>query len=171
MTTQQHHHHRGGNNNSNTRRQQTIDNNDVESALRDKIMKDLSLRVNSIPKEEERKLMERYILQTLTETTLLRLGGGNKAIFELNKGLIHVLELIKKAPGGMISTRELLRTINSTTMHKYLKEAELSGFIKREMVKVPEGKKGGTMIVNSLTEEGRVLLDLADEYFGSRRNP
>ena len=131
-------------------------------------MKDLSLRVNSIPKEEERKLMERYILQTLTETTLLRLGGGNKAIFELNKGLIHVLELIKKAPGGMISTRELLRTINSTTMHKYLKEAELSGFIKRELTKPPEGKKGGTMVVNSLTEEGRVLLELANEYFNGQ---
>jgi hypothetical protein len=30
---------------------------------------------------------------------------------------------------------------------------------------MPEGKKGGVMVVNSLTEDGRVLLELSDQYF------
>lgn len=139
--------------------------------LRD-FRKDTSLSAIPIREEKKRRLaeMKALVIQTLTQTTLERLGGRRKAIFQLNKGLIHVLELIDQAPEGKISTRELLRTINSTTMHKYLKEAELSGFVKREMVKAPEGKKGGTMVVNSLTEEGRVLLELADEHFGQRHH-
>ena len=135
----------------------------------ERLLRDLSLSTKAIREEKKRKRVEMkmQVLQTLTEATLLRLGG-QKAIFQMNKGLIHVLELIEKAPGGRISTRELLRTINSTAMHKYLKEAELSGFIKRELEQMPPGQKGGRMMVNSLTEEGRVLLEMAGEYSSAK---
>src|SRR5215216_6827999 len=82
--------------------------------------KDVSLSTNAIREERKRKIVEMkmQVMQTLTEATLLRLGGEHKAIFQLNKGLIHVLKLVSQAPGGKISTRELLRSINSTSMHK-----------------------------------------------------
>jgi hypothetical protein len=75
-------------------------------------------------KGEREFKMKTQVIQTLTEATLQRLGGSAKAILEMNKGLLHVLHLIDVAPEGKISTRELLRSINSTSMHKYLKEAE-----------------------------------------------
>jgi hypothetical protein len=105
----------------------------------------------------------------LTEATLERLGGSAKAIFQMNKGLIHVLNLINQAPEGKMSTRELLRSINSTSMHKHLTEAEELGFIKRYTERMPKGQKGGVMVVNSLTEEVRVLLKLHVELASSSR--
>ena len=90
--------------------------------------------------EDEFKMKSRAI-QTLTEATLQRLGGSAKAILEMNKGLIHVLNLINQTPEGKMSTRELLRSINSTSMHKYLKEAEELGFIKRYTERMPKGQK------------------------------
>jgi len=134
--------------------------------------KDMSLSTNAIREERKRKIVEMkmQVMQTLTEATLLRLGGEHKAIFQLNKGLIHVLKLVSQAPGGKISTRELLRSIKSTSMHKHLKESELLGFIKRETERMPKGQKGGTMVVNSLTEEGRILLKMANEFDNDNDN-
>jgi len=91
--------------------------------------------------------MKTQVIQTLREATLQRLGGSAKAIFQMNKGLIHVLNLINQAPEGKISTRELLRSINSTSMHKYLKEAEELGFLKRYTQRMPQGQKGGVMVI------------------------
>jgi hypothetical protein len=129
-------------------------------------LKDLSLSTNAIREERKRKIaeMRSQVMQTLTDATFLKLGGQDKAVLDMNKGLIHILELINKAPEGKMSTRELLRTINSTAMHKLLKEAELYGFVKRELEQMPQGQRGGRMMVNSLTEEGRVLLVLAKEF-------
>jgi DNA-binding HxlR family transcriptional regulator len=137
-------------------------------------MKDKSLIVKTIRIGSKRIVvgehefnMKSQVIQTLREATLDRLGGSARAIFDMNKGLIHVLNLINQAPEGKISTRELLRSINSTSMHKYLKEAEELGFLKRYTERMPPGQKGGVMVMNSLTEEGRVLLKLHDELTSS----
>jgi hypothetical protein len=131
--------------------------------------KDMYLSTNPIGAERKRKLkeMQYRVIQTLLEATVNKRDGGlHRMVFQMNKGLFHILEIIDKAPNGKISTRDLLRTINSYNMHKLLKEAERLGFVKRETERMPEGKKGGVMVVNSLTEDGRVLLELSDQYFG-----
>ena len=132
--------------------------------------KDISFVVTN-PRGGERKRnlgeMQYRVIQTLLEATVNRKDGGlHRLVFQMNKGLFHILEIIDKAPNGKISTRDLLRTINSYNMHKLLKEAERLGFVRRETERMPEGKKGGVMVVNSLTEDGRVLLELSDQYFG-----
>ena len=103
-------------------------------------------------------------VQLLVDSTLERLSTSYETILHMNRGLIHVLDIINKAPEGKISTRELLRSMNSMNMHKYLKEAERLGYVDRRTEKMPAGQKGGNMIVNSLTERGHMLLALADEY-------
>jgi hypothetical protein len=131
--------------------------------------KDMYLSTSPIGTERKRKLkeMQYRVIQSLLEATVNKRDGGlHRMVFQMNKGLFHILEIIDKAPNGKISTRDLLRTINSYNMHKLLKEAERLGFVKRETERMPEGKKGGVMVVNSLTEDGRVLLELSDQYFG-----
>jgi hypothetical protein len=130
--------------------------------------KDTSSSTNSLGGERKKKSREvQYrVIQTLLEATVnKKVGGLHRLVFQMNKGLFHILEIIDKAPNGKISTRDLLRTINSYNMHKLLKEAERLGFVKRETERMPEGKKGGVMVVNSLTEDGRVLLGLSGQYF------
>lgn len=130
--------------------------------------KDVSFSTNPLGSEKKKKLkeMQYRVIQTLLEATVSKKDGGlHRMIFQMNKGLFHILEIIDKAPNGKISTRDLLRTINSYNMHKLLKEAERLGFVKRETERMPEGRKGGVMVVNSLTEDGRILLGLSDQYF------
>jgi hypothetical protein len=133
--------------------------------------KDMSLTTNPIGGERKKRLREiQYrVIQTLLEATVNKKDGGlHRIVFQMNKGLFHILEIIDKSPNGKISTRDLLRTINSYNMHKLLKEAERLGFVKRETERMPEGKKGGIMVVNSLTEDGRVLLGLSNQFFERR---
>jgi len=140
--------------------------NDMINEMKDMSVIERPIRPDvkeKLSEEDNRLKMKLQVIETLTEATFERLGGSARAIFDMNKGLIHVLNLINQAPEGKISTRELLRIINSTSMHKYLKEAEELGFIKRYTERMPQGQKGGVMIMNSLTEEGRVLLKLHDE--------
>jgi hypothetical protein len=130
---------------------------------------------NAIGDEEEDKPytvnkeaeMRYHVLQTLFEASVRRkTSNARSALYNMNRGLIHMLEIIEKAPNGKITTRELLKTIKSYNMHKLLKEAQILGFVKRTPEKTPKGMKGGTRIVNSLTEEGRFLLqELADEKY------
>ena len=130
--------------------------------------KNTSSSTNPLGSEKKKKLrkVQYRVIQTLLEATVNKKDGGlHRLVFQMNKGLFHILEIIDKAPNGKISTRDLLRTINSYNMHKLLKEAERLGFVKRETERMPEGKKGGVMVVNSLTEDGRVLLGLSDQYF------
>jgi hypothetical protein len=130
--------------------------------------KDMSLGINPIHSGRKKRLreMQHRVIQILLEATVNKKDGGlHRMVFQMNRGLFHILEIIDKAPNGKISTRDLLRTINSYNMHKLLKEAERLGFVKRETERMPEGKKGGVMVVNSLTEDGRVLLGLSDQYF------
>lgn len=130
--------------------------------------KDMSLGINPIHSGRKKRLreMQYRVIQTLLEATVNKKDGGlHRMVFQMNRGLFHVLQIIDKAPNGKISTRDLLRTINSYNMHKLLKEAEKLGFVKRETERMPEGKKGGVMVVNSLTEDGRVLLGVSDQYF------
>jgi hypothetical protein len=138
------------------------------------MLKDMSLSTKTIHTDDKRIVvvgvkgkrelkMKTQVMQLLTEATLQRLGGSTKAILEMNKGLLHVLHLIDVAPEGKISTRKLLGSINSTSMHKYLKEAEELGFIQRYTERMPQGQKGGIMVMNALTEKGRCLLQLHDE--------
>lgn len=130
--------------------------------------KDMSLGINPIHSGRKKRLreMQYRVIQILLEATVNKKDGGlHRMVFRMNRGLFHILEIIDKAPNGKISTRDLLRTINSYNMHKLLKEAERLGFVKRETERLPEGKKGGVMVVNSLTEDGRVLLGLSDQYF------
>lgn len=155
------------------RKKEEEEKDEIAAAVMERLegmRKDVSLISKAIRQERKRKLVEMkmQVMDTLTEATFLKMGGPYKAILEMNRGLIHVLELIDQAPNGKISTRELLRTLNSTSMHKLLKEAEAFGFVKRELVKMPEGQKGGKMMANSLTEEGRVLLGLAGEYSSAK---
>ena len=129
--------------------------------------KDTTLNTNPIGSGRKKRLreMQYRVIQTLLEATVNKKDGGlHRMVFQMNRGLFHILEIIDKAPNGKISTRDLLRTINSYNMHKLLKEAERLGFVKRETERMPEGKKGGIMVVNSLTEDGRVLLGLSDQY-------
>jgi hypothetical protein len=129
--------------------------------------KDKSLGINPIHNGRKKRLreMQNRVIQILLEATVNKKDGGlHRMVFQMNRGLFHILEIIDKAPNGKISTRDLLRTINSYNMHKLLKEAERLGFVKRETERLPEGKKGGVMVVNSLTEDGRVLLGLSDQY-------
>jgi hypothetical protein len=130
--------------------------------------KDAYLNANPIGSGRKKRLreMQYRVIQTLLEATVNKKDGGlHRMVFQMNRGLFHILEIINTAPNGKISTRDLLRTINSYNMHKLLKEAERLGFVKRETERMPEGKKGGVMVVNSLTEDGRVLLGLSDQYF------
>jgi hypothetical protein len=130
--------------------------------------KDTYLNTNPIGSGRKKRLreMQYRVIQTLLEATVNKKDGGlHRMVFQMNRGLFHILEIINTAPNGKISTRDLLRTINSYNMHKLLKEAERLGFVKRETERMPEGKKGGVMVVNSLTEDGRVLLGLSDQYF------
>lgn len=129
--------------------------------------KGMSLGINPIHSGRKKRLreMQNRVIQILLEATVNKKDGGlHRMVFQMNRGLFHILEIIDKAPNGKISTRDLLRTINSYNMHKLLKEAERLGFVKRETERLPEGKKGGVMVVNSLTEDGRVLLGLSDQY-------
>jgi hypothetical protein len=127
------------------------------------------------PKGNERRnktrkeKMQNQAVQALVNSTLERISNSYEMIFGMNRGLIHILQLIDSAPGGKISTRELLRTMNSMNMHKYLKQAERLGYVRRESQKMPPGRKGGNMIVNSLTEQGRYVLALSDEYLEKGR--
>ncbi len=145
--------------------------NDINNEIKDMSFsgKAIHPELEKLSKEDDKLKMKLQVMQTLTEATIQRVGSFEKAIFQMNKGLLHVLNLINQAPEGKISTRELLRIINSTSMHKYLKEAEELGFIKRYTERMPQGQKGGVMIMNSLTEEGRVLLKLHDELASSSR--
>ncbi len=140
-----------------------------EDRTKRRARKDTSLTTNPIGSERKKRLreMQYRVIQTLLEATVSKKDGGlHRMVFQMNRGLFHILEIIDKAPNGKISTRDLLRTINSYNMHKLLKEAERLGFVRRETERMPEGKKGGVMVVNSLTEDGRVLLELSDQYFG-----
>jgi hypothetical protein len=137
------------NNNNNTIQSRT----DIENTLGDKLYY-----------KTEKALMQAYAMQQLIDSTLQRIGNSYETIFNMNRGLLHILDLIDKSPGGKIPTRELLRTMHSYNMHKHLKEAEKLGYIKRETERMPEGQKGGSMVVNSLTEEGHLLLKLSREY-------
>ena len=149
--------------------QRTTATQQEDRTKRRKGRKDMSpLNTNPIGSERKKKSreMQYRVIQTLLEATVNKKDGGlHRMVFQMNKGLFHILEIIDKAPNGKISTRDLLRTINSYNMHKLLKEAERLGFVKRETERMPEGKKGGVMVVNSLTEHGRVLLGLSDQYF------
>jgi hypothetical protein len=149
--------------------QRTTANQQEDRNKRRKGRKDMSpLNTNHIGNGRKKKLgqMQYRVIQTLLEATVNKKNGGlHRMVFQMNKGLFHILEIIDKAPNGKISTRDLLRTINSYNMHKLLKEAEKLGFVKRETERMPEGKKGGVMVVNSLTEDGRVLLGLSGQYF------
>ncbi len=141
--------------------------NQQEDRTKRSASKDTSLNTNPIGSGRKKRLreMQYRVIQTLLEATVSKKDGGlHRMVFQMNRGLFHILEIIDKAPNGKISTRDLLRTINSYNMHKLLKEAERLGFVKRETERMPEGKKGGIMVVNSLTEDGRVLLGLSDQY-------
>lgn len=116
--------------------------------------------------------MKAHALQVLNEAAITAAIAKQppsftpKRLLYMNRGLIHLLEIIDQSPESQISTRKLLEAINSGDLHRLIKKAEELGFIKREKVKKPKGQKGNNMVVNSLTEEGRVLLGLADEFFG-----
>ncbi len=141
--------------------------NQQEDRTKRRGRKDTTLNANPIRSGRKKRLreMQYRVIQTLLEATVNKKDGGlHRMVFQMNRGLFHILEIIDKAPNGKISTRDLLRTINSYNMHKLLKEAERLGFVKRETERMPEGKKGGIMIVNSLTEDGRVLLGMSDQY-------
>lgn len=134
----------------------------------DDVMKDLSLITNTLgdelPSMTRKQMTQHQVMRPLIESTIQRLGSSNKAIFHLNRGLIHVLKLIDQAPDDKISTNELLRNMHSFNMHKYLKQAESLGYVIREPERPPEGQKGGTMVMNSLSKEGRILLEMSEEF-------
>lgn len=109
---------------------------------------------------QKRMRMAHQIVKSLTDETIRDIMLPER-VFQMNKGLIHILQVINDSPSGNISTRDLLRTINSYNMHKLISKGERLGFIKRKTTAMPKGKKGGRMVVNSLTYEGKLLLKIA----------
>jgi hypothetical protein len=87
----------------------------------------------------------------------------------MNRGLIHLLQIIDQAPKGQISTRMLLKSIKSYDLHRLIKKAETLGFIKREKVPKPPGQRGNNITINSLTPEGREILKVTDDLLGSSK--
>jgi hypothetical protein len=110
--------------------------------------------------EADYKLMSQ-VLETLASTVPQPTPGQ---LIRMNRGLIHLLQIISESPDGEISTRELLETINSGDLHKLIKKGEKLGFIERKKVKNPHGKKGNNVVVNSLAPMGLMLLEIADAY-------
>jgi hypothetical protein len=93
-----------------------------------------------------------------------------KQLIRMNRGLIHLLQIISGAPEDEgVPTRELLKLINSGDLHRLIKKGEKLGFIERKKIKNPHGK-GNNMVVNSLTPMGFMLLDMADAYDLDRRS-
>jgi hypothetical protein len=75
----------------------------------------------------------------------------------MNKGLIHLLQVIKAAGKEGISTRKLYDKIGMIGHgDKLVDRAEREGYIKR--VKKPPIKKGAWLVVNLLTPRGKQLL-------------
>src|SRR5215217_7751939 len=71
------------------------------------------------------------VIQTLTTALVKNAAQQPEKLLQMNKSLIHLLQVIDAAPEDKISTRELLRTIKSYNMHRFLKEAEELGFVSR----------------------------------------
>jgi DNA-binding MarR family transcriptional regulator len=113
-------------------------------------------------------MMSSPVMQTLMMSTLndIEITSPQK-ILSMNRGLIHLLYIIDKAPNGQISTRKLLDGINSRDLHHLIKKGESLGFIRREKVPKPKGERGNNMTINSLTPEGRALLRVADDLLVS----
>jgi hypothetical protein len=130
----------------------------------------------AIPKRKEELKIIREKMRSLRNNTTamqtLRVATINdivpalsspEKLVSMNRGLIHLLQIINKAPNGQISTRKLLDTLNSRDLHRLIIKGEELGFIKRDKVPKPPGQKGNNMMVNSLTEEGRALLKVANK--------
>jgi hypothetical protein len=120
---------------------------------------------------QQKMMMSSPAMQALMVSTFndMELTSPRK-ILSLNRGLIHLMHIIDKAPNGQISTRKLLKSINSYDLHHLIKKAEALGFIKREKVPKPHGQKGNNMTINSLTPEGRELLRVADDLLAGTSN-
>jgi hypothetical protein len=118
--------------------------------------------------EERREKILSLVMQTLASAAVATPPTPQK-LLQMNKGLIHILQIIAQSPKGQISTRKLLEAINSGDLYKLIKKAEKLGFIKREKVKNPKGQKGNNMVINSLTLEGEYLLEVSDYHLGRRR--
>jgi len=123
-------------------------------------------------RKEDLKIIREKMMSLPTAMQTLRVATINEItvplssphrILSMNKGLIHLLQIIGKAPNGQISTRKLLDTVNSRDLHKLIIKGEELGFIKREKVPKPPGQRGNNMVINSLTEEGRALLRVANK--------
>lgn len=117
-------------------------------------------------REETIKMMYLPAMQTLRTATINEIVpslSSPQKLMSMNKGLIHLLQIIDKAPNSQIPTRRLLDIINSRDLHKLIKKGEELGFIKREKVPKPKGQKGNNITINSLTKEGHDLLEAADK--------
>jgi|SRR5215218_5245985 DNA-binding MarR family transcriptional regulator len=115
--------------------------------------------------EERRTKIMSLVMQTLASAAE---PLSPWKLLQMNKGLIHVLQIIDQSPKGQISTRKLLEAINSGDLHKLIKKGEKLGFIERKKVKKPQGQKGNNMVVNSLTLKGHMLLEVYDMLSGHR---
>jgi hypothetical protein len=88
----------------------------------------------------------------------------NDRLFQLNEGLIHVLQVINDSPTKQMSTRSLLKIVKSHNMRKNIEKAHRLGLIRRESMKMPQGRKGGNMVMNSITETGKLLLEVENTH-------
>jgi DNA-binding MarR family transcriptional regulator len=75
-----------------------------------------------------------------------------------HRALIHLLTTVDKAPGGTISTRNLLKAMNNWGAHGHntIKRAEQQGYIKRKEGTREHGHFPSKY--NILTPKGKQLL-------------
>ncbi len=107
------------------------------------------------------------MLETLQQAVLYESKAEPYKLVQMNKGLIHVLQVIRDAPNGRMSTRGFLKEIGSWEMQKDLKKAVDLNLVRREKERMPKGQKGRERIINYLTEEGKRLLEFVEnkEHF------
>jgi hypothetical protein len=114
--------------------------------------------------EKIERMQDLMTVQTTLERAALGEPTDPQKLIHLNRGLIHVLQVIQNSPTGRISTRQLLREVNSDKMHKLLKKAEDLGLIDRSIEPMPQGQKGGKMTINYLTPLGEEVLRYVKEH-------
>jgi hypothetical protein len=77
--------------------------------------------------------------------------------------MVRMLAIIEKT-GGTMPTEQLLHAAGSWgRTHENIKKAEREGYIIRKVLPQKEGLKGNDFTMNTLTQEGHMLLALARE--------
>jgi len=77
-----------------------------------------------------------------------------------NTSMLELLQTLQACDGGSLSTTKLYALAHKSNHYglPWLLKAERMGYITRERVRKPKGKKGNISIFNTLTPKGKKLL-------------